>query len=53
MLGGVNPLSNAVDGLRGMRIGSPARLGQDFDVLVGAVVVGVAAASSLVERPAR
>jgi ABC-2 type transport system permease protein len=34
-------------------INSPAHLGEDFAVLVLAVVVGVAAASSLVARLAR
>jgi ABC-2 type transport system permease protein len=49
----VNPLTYEVDGLRGMLIGSPAHIGLDFLVLLAAVVVGVAAASSLVSRLAR
>jgi ABC-2 type transport system permease protein len=49
----VNPLSYEVDALRGLLINSPAHLGEDFAVLVLAVVVGVAAASSLVARLAR
>ena len=49
----VNPLSYEVDALRGMLIGTPARLGQDFAVLVTSVVVAVAAASSLVAPFAR
>jgi ABC-2 type transport system permease protein len=48
-----NPLSYEVDALRGMLIGSPAHLGEDFCVLVVAVVVGVAASSALVGRLAR
>jgi ABC-2 type transport system permease protein len=46
----VNPLSYEVDALRGMLIGAPAHLGEDFLVLVIAVVVGVATAASLVRR---
>ncbi len=49
----VNPLSYEVDGLRGMLIGSPAHIALDFLVLVAAVLVGVATASSLVSRLAR
>ena len=49
----VNPLSYEVDALRGMLIGYPAHLALDFGVLVLAVVVGVTAASSLVDRLAR
>ncbi len=49
----VNPLSYEVDALRGLLIYSPAHLGRDFAVLVLAVVLGVAAASSLVARLAR
>lgn len=46
----VNPLSYEVDALRGMLIRAPAHLGEDFLVLVIAVVVGVATAASLVRR---
>jgi ABC-2 type transport system permease protein len=53
VLSKVNPLSYEVDALRGMLIGTPAHLGEDFGVLVLAVVVGVVAASSLVDRLAR
>ena len=49
----VNPLTYEVDGLREMLIGSPSHVGLDFLVLVAAVVVGVATASSLVSRLAR
>ncbi len=49
----VNPLSYEVDALRGLLINSPAHLGEDFGVLVLAVIVGVAASSSLVARLAR
>jgi ABC-2 type transport system permease protein len=48
-----NPLSYEVDALRGMLIGTPAHLGEDFAVLMVAVVVGVAASSALVGRLAR
>jgi ABC-2 type transport system permease protein len=50
VLSRVNPLSYEVDALRGMLIGAPAHLGEDFLVLVIAVVVGVATAASLVRR---
>jgi ABC-2 type transport system permease protein len=53
VLSKVNPLSYEVDALRGLLIGSHANLGLDFLVLVGAVVLGVTAASSLVNRLAR
>jgi ABC-2 type transport system permease protein len=49
----VDPLTYEVDGLRGMLTGSPAHIGLDFLVLLAAVVVGVAAASSLVSRLVR
>ena len=53
VLSHVNPLSYEVDALRGLLVGSPSHLGLDFAVLVGAVVVGVTTASSLVARLAR
>ena len=49
----VNPLSYEVDALRGLLVGSGSHLGLDFAVLVGAVVLGVTTASSLVARLAR
>ncbi|HEY5294732.1 MAG TPA: ABC transporter permease [Gaiellaceae bacterium] len=49
----VNPLSYEVDALRGMLVHSNANLGLDFGVLIVAVIVGVATASSLVNRLAR
>jgi ABC-2 type transport system permease protein len=49
----VNPLSYEVDGLRGLLIGTPAHLGEDFLVLVIAVVIGVTTAASLVRRLAQ
>jgi ABC-2 type transport system permease protein len=49
----VNPLSYEVDALRGLLIGTPANLGLDFAVLIVAVIAGVTAASSLVDRLAR
>ncbi|MBG0857580.1 ABC transporter permease [Streptomyces spinoverrucosus] len=49
----VNPLSYQVDALRGLLLGTPARLGTDFAVLAVAAVLGVAAASSLLGRLAR
>jgi ABC-2 type transport system permease protein len=53
VLSKVNPLSYEVDALRGMLIGTPANFGLDFAVLVVAVIAGVTAASSLVDRLAR
>ena len=53
VLSKVNPLSYEVDALRGLLVGTPAHLGQDFGALALAVVVAVAAASSLVNRLAR
>ena len=42
-----------VDALRGLLIGTPAHLPLDFAVLTVSVIVGVATASSLVDRLAR
>jgi len=49
----VNPLSYEVDALRGLLIGTPAHLGLDAIVLVGATVAGVTAAALLLPRLAR
>jgi ABC-2 type transport system permease protein len=49
----VNPLTYEVDALRGLLIGTPAHLPLDFAVLLTALVIGVATASSLVGRLAR
>ena len=48
-----NPLSYEVDALRGLLIGTPARLGLDVLVLVLATVAGVTAAAMLLPRLAR
>jgi ABC-2 type transport system permease protein len=48
-----NPLSYEVEALRGFLIGTPARFGLDFLVLVAAALVTVALASSLLPRLAR
>ena len=53
VLSKVNPLSYEVDALRGLLVGSSSHLGLDFAVLVGAVILGVTTASSLVARLAR
>ncbi|MGH2851186.1 MAG: ABC transporter permease [Solirubrobacteraceae bacterium] len=53
VLSHVNPLSYEVDALRGLLVGSSSHLLLDFGVLVGAVVIGVTTASSLVARLAR
>jgi ABC-2 type transport system permease protein len=49
----VNPLSYEVDALRGLLIGTPAHLGLDAIVLVGATVIGVTASALLLPRLAR
>ncbi len=49
----INPLSYEVDALRGLLLGTAANLWLDFGVLVFAVLVGVTAASSLIDRLAR
>jgi ABC-2 type transport system permease protein len=48
-----NPLSYEVDALRGLLIGTQARLGLDFAVLAAATVAGVTAAALLPPRLAR
>ena len=53
VLSKVNPLSYEVDALRGLLIGAHAHLGEDFVVLVVAVVIGISTASALVSRLAR
>ncbi len=49
----VNPLSYEVEALRGLLIGTPARLGLDLGVLVGTAAVGIAIASALLGRLTR
>jgi ABC-2 type transport system permease protein len=49
----VNPLSYEVNALRGLLIGTPANFALDFGVLIGAVVIGIVTASSLIGRLAR
>jgi ABC-2 type transport system permease protein len=49
----VNPLSYEVDALRGLLIGTPARLWLDAAVLVGVTIAGVATAALLLPRLAR
>ncbi|MER7004259.1 ABC transporter permease [Dactylosporangium sp. NPDC000555] len=49
----VNPLSYEVDALRGLLIGTPARLPLDVAVLVGSVAVAVFAASAMLGRLTR
>jgi ABC-2 type transport system permease protein len=48
-----NPLSYEVDALRGLLLGTPADLPRDFAVLLAALLVGIAVASSLLGRLAR
>jgi ABC-2 type transport system permease protein len=52
-LSAVNPMSYEVDALRGLLIGTPSALLLDFGILLVAVVVGIAAAASLLPRLAR
>jgi ABC-2 type transport system permease protein len=49
----VNPLSYEIDALRGMLLGTPARLGLDVGVLVVASALAIAVASALLPRLAR
>ena len=49
----LNPLSYEVEALRGLLIGTHARLLLDFGVLVGATAVAIAAASAFMARLAR
>ena len=49
----VNPLSYQVEALRGLLIGTPARLPLDIGVLVLATALGIAAASAFLARLAR
>ncbi|HET9258162.1 MAG TPA: ABC transporter permease [Pseudonocardiaceae bacterium] len=49
----INPLGYEVDGLRGLLIGTPARLGLDFAVLALASAVMIAIASALLGRLVR
>ena len=49
----VNPLSYEVGALRTLLLGTPGNLLVDCSVLLGAAVVGIAAASALVGRLVR
>jgi ABC-2 type transport system permease protein len=49
----VNPLSYQVEALRGLLIGTPARLPLDLVVLAGAAVVGISVASAMLTRLAK
>jgi ABC-2 type transport system permease protein len=49
----VNPLSYQVEALRGLLIGTPARLLLDIAVLAGAAVVGISVASAMLTRLAK
>jgi len=49
----VNPLSDEVNALRVLLLGTPGNLALDFAVLVVAGTIGTAAASSLMGRLAR
>jgi ABC-2 type transport system permease protein len=48
-----NPLSYEVEALRGMLLGTPARLPLDFAVLVAALLAGITTAALLLPRLAR
>ncbi|MGN9907327.1 ABC transporter permease [Phytohabitans sp. LJ34] len=48
-----NPLSYQVEALRGLLIGSPARLWLDYTVLVGAAALAIGVASALLSRLAK
>ncbi|MEV0127784.1 ABC transporter permease [Dactylosporangium sp. NPDC050688] len=53
VLNHVNPLSYEVEALRGLLIGTPARLLLDFGVLAGSAAVAVAVASAILGRLTR
>ncbi len=53
VLSHINPLSYQVEALRGLLIGTPARLGLDFGVLIVALAVAVSVAAALLGRLAR
>jgi ABC-2 type transport system permease protein len=53
VLNHVNPLSYEVEALRGLLIGTPARLWLDFGVTIGFAVLGVTLASALLGRLTR
>lgn len=49
----VNPLTYLVNALRGLLVGAPANLWADFGVLVGAAVLGIIGAASLMGKLVR
>ena len=49
----INPLSYQVEALRGLLIGTPARLALDFAVLAGSAAVAIVVAAALLPRLAR
>lgn len=49
----INPLSYEVEALRGLLLGTPARLPLDFAVLLVALLAGITAAAALLPRLAR
>jgi ABC-2 type transport system permease protein len=49
----INPLSYLVDALRGLLVGTPAHLGVDMLVLVGATAAGIVVSGSLLGRLVR
>ncbi|MDT7776457.1 MAG: type transport system permease protein, partial [Pseudonocardiales bacterium] len=49
----INPLSYEVEALRGLLVGTPARLGLDFGVLAVAAGVMISIAAALLPRLAR
>jgi ABC-type multidrug transport system, permease component len=53
VLSHINPLSYQVEALRGLLIGTPARLGLDFGVLIGALAIAISVAAALLARLAR
>lgn len=46
----INPLRYEIDALRGLLIGTPSNLPEDFAVLLVACVIGIAASSRLLRR---
>ncbi len=52
-LSAVNPLRYEIDALRGLLIGTPSDLPQDFAILVVACIVGIGASARLLRRLSR
>ncbi|HYL07084.1 MAG TPA: ABC transporter permease [Candidatus Udaeobacter sp.] len=50
VLSAINPLRYEIDALRGLLIGTPSNLAQDFIVLIASCIIGIAASARLLRR---